>query len=144
LGHRAAVRKRAGAHRPRLVSVRAQLPGYQHRLVPARLRPAAADAGRRIALEFDGVFRNSIVVFNGHYLDTVVSGYAPFSFDVTDLATFGGKNVLVVRADATLGEGCSTKAWASTGMSGSLRPTRCTWRSGARLCARTCARARPR
>jgi beta-galactosidase len=65
----------------------------------------AADTGRRIALEFDGVFRNSIIVFNGHYLDTVVSGYAPFSFDVTDLAAFGGKNVLVVRADATLGEG---------------------------------------
>jgi beta-galactosidase len=65
----------------------------------------AADAGKRIALEFDGVFRNSIVVFNGHYLDTVMSGYAPFSFDVTDWATFGGKNVLLVRTDATLGEG---------------------------------------
>jgi beta-galactosidase len=50
----------------------------------------AADAGKRIALEFDGVFRNSIIVFNGHYLDTVVSGYAPFRFDVTDLAAFGG------------------------------------------------------
>ncbi len=65
----------------------------------------AADEGKRIALEFDGVFRNSIIVFNGHYLGTAMSGYAPFSFDVTDWATFGGKNVLVVRADATLGEG---------------------------------------
>jgi beta-galactosidase len=51
------------------------------------------------------VFRNSIVVFNGHYLGTAMSGYAPFSFDVTDLAAVGGKNVLVVRADATVGEG---------------------------------------
>ncbi len=63
------------------------------------------DAGKRISLEFDGVFRDAIVMFNGHYLGANESGYAPFRFDVTDLANFGDKNVLVVRADATLGEG---------------------------------------
>jgi beta-galactosidase len=65
----------------------------------------ASDAGRRISLEFDGVFRQAMVIFNGHYLGENMSGYAPFRFDITDLANVGGKNVLVVRADATLAEG---------------------------------------
>ncbi|MFI5235972.1 MAG: glycoside hydrolase family 2 TIM barrel-domain containing protein, partial [Gemmatimonadales bacterium] len=65
----------------------------------------AADLGRRISLEFDGVFRDSIVALNGHFLGRNQSGYAPFRYDVTDLANYGGKNVLVVRADATEHEG---------------------------------------
>ncbi|HLV94545.1 MAG TPA: beta-galactosidase GalA [Candidatus Acidoferrales bacterium] len=65
----------------------------------------ASDSGKRIAAEFDGVFRNAIVVFNGFYVGKNFSGYAPFRFDLTDFASFGGKNVLTVRADATLGEG---------------------------------------
>jgi beta-galactosidase len=64
-----------------------------------------ADAGKRIATEFDGVFRDAIVIFNGFYVGRNFSGYSPFRFDLTDLANFGGKNVLTVRVDATLGEG---------------------------------------
>jgi beta-galactosidase len=64
-----------------------------------------ADTGKRISIDFDGVFRDAMVMFNGHYLGENQSGYAPCRFDVTDLANFGDKNVLVVRADATLGEG---------------------------------------
>jgi len=64
-----------------------------------------ADSGKRIGLEFDGVFRDAVVMFNGHYLGENESGYAPFRFDLTDFANFGDRNVLVVRADATLGEG---------------------------------------
>jgi beta-galactosidase len=63
------------------------------------------DAGKRIAVEFDGVFRDAMVMFNGHYIGENASGYAPFRFDLTDFANFGEKNVLVVRVDATLGEG---------------------------------------
>jgi beta-galactosidase len=65
----------------------------------------ASDSGKRIRIEFDGVFRNAMVIFNGHYLGENFSGYAPFSFDVTDFANFGDKNVLAIRVDATLGEG---------------------------------------
>lgn len=65
----------------------------------------ASDLGRRIALEFDGVYRNSIVIFNGHYIGTNFSGYAPFRYDVTDQANYGSRNVLLVRVDATLGDG---------------------------------------
>jgi beta-galactosidase len=65
----------------------------------------AADSEKRIALEFDGVFRDAMVMFNGHYLGENFSGYGPFRFDITDFANFGEQNVLVVRVDATLGEG---------------------------------------
>ncbi|MHB8526286.1 MAG: beta-galactosidase GalA [Candidatus Acidiferrales bacterium] len=65
----------------------------------------SSDLGRRIALEFDGVFRDCIVALNGHYLGRNLSGYAPFHYDITDFANYGGKNVLVVRVDATEHEG---------------------------------------
>jgi beta-galactosidase len=65
----------------------------------------AEDSGKRIAVEFDGVFRNAIVMFNGHYVGENASGYAPFRFDLTDLGNPGGKNVLTVRVDATQSEG---------------------------------------
>ncbi|MGA3025103.1 MAG: beta-galactosidase GalA [Bryobacteraceae bacterium] len=64
-----------------------------------------ADAGRRIALEFDGVFRDCIVALNGHYLGRNLSGYAPFRFDVSDFLNYGDRNVLVVRVDASINEG---------------------------------------
>lgn len=65
----------------------------------------ASDLGRRIALDFDGVFRHAMIVLNGHYLGLHESGYAPFHCDVTDFVTYGGRNVLVVRVDATHNEG---------------------------------------
>lgn len=68
-----------------------------------------SELGRRISLEFDGVFRDAIVMLNGHYVGRNLSGYAPFRFDVTDLINYGttepGQNTLVVRADATESEG---------------------------------------
>lgn len=64
-----------------------------------------ADLGRRLALEFDGVFRDAMVVLNGIYLGRNLSGYAPFGFDITDSVRYGEQNILVVRADATEHEG---------------------------------------
>jgi beta-galactosidase len=63
------------------------------------------DLGRRIAIEFDGVFRDSIVWLNGHRLGRNESGYTPFRHDVSDLLEYGGSNVLVVRVDTTDWEG---------------------------------------
>jgi beta-galactosidase len=65
----------------------------------------ASDAGRRIAIQFDGVFRNCMVVLNGYYLGQNFSGYAPFGYDVTDFLNYGDKNILVVRVDASINEG---------------------------------------
>jgi beta-galactosidase len=64
-----------------------------------------ADRGRRIALEFDGVYRNSVVWVNGHYIGTEPSGYSGFRYDITDYLHYGGDNVIAVRVDATMEEG---------------------------------------
>lgn len=64
-----------------------------------------SDSGRRIAIEFDGVFRNAMVALNGIYLGRNLSGYAPFRFDLTDFVRYGDSNILVVRVDATEHEG---------------------------------------
>ena len=63
------------------------------------------DAGRRISVEFDGAFRSAIVFLNGYFIGRNDNGYAPFCFDVTDFTNFGGKNFLVVRMDASFGDG---------------------------------------
>jgi beta-galactosidase len=66
----------------------------------------AADRGRRIWLEFDGVFRDAIVLVNGYDVARNESGYAPFSVPIDDFLDYdGGPNVVTVRCDATLGEG---------------------------------------
>jgi beta-galactosidase len=65
----------------------------------------ASDAGRRVSIEFGGVFRDCIVAVNGHFLGRNLSGYASFRFDFSDVAHYGGKNIVVVRADATENEG---------------------------------------
>jgi len=64
-----------------------------------------SDAGKRISLEFDGAYRETTVVFNGFYIGQHSGGYDPFRFDVTDFANPGGRNVLLVRVDATESDG---------------------------------------
>lgn len=66
--------------------------------------PASAK-GRRVWLEFDGVYRDSTVWLNGTVLGTHQSGYTSFMYDATDAAVFDGQNSLVVRADARQNEG---------------------------------------
>jgi beta-galactosidase len=65
----------------------------------------AIDTGRRISLEFDGIFRDATIAINGHLVGRNFSGYAPYRADVTDIVTWGGRNTLVVRVDATEHEG---------------------------------------
>jgi beta-galactosidase len=66
---------------------------------------SAADLGRRITLEFDGVFRDSQVWVNGFYLGREASGYTSFGYDLTDYLNYGGNNTIAVRVDASLEEG---------------------------------------
>ena len=65
----------------------------------------AEDAGKRITIEFDGAYRETMVEFNGFYIGRHSGGYDPFSFDVTDFAYLGQRNVLLVRVDATQSDG---------------------------------------
>ena len=62
--------------------------------------------GKRIYIEFEGVFSQSSVWINGHKLGTHLSGYTGFVYDITDFVKFGDEgNMLVVYADARTPEG---------------------------------------
>jgi len=64
-----------------------------------------SDAGKRLSIEFDGAFRDTLVMVNGYILEREDSGYSPFRVDITDIANIGGDNLITVRIDASLGEG---------------------------------------
>src|SRR5271170_1641566 len=65
----------------------------------------AEDLGKRIFLQFDGVYRDAMVFCNGHLLGENSSGYAPFEFDISDVVNYGEENLLALRIDASLNEG---------------------------------------
>jgi beta-galactosidase len=63
--------------------------------------PAAA--GKKIVLEFDGVYMNSEVWINGQFLGRRPYGFVGFRYDLTEfLKTDGSPNVLAVRVDDSL------------------------------------------
>ena len=64
-----------------------------------------ADAGERLWLEFDGVFREATVFVNGWFIGHHESGYSSFRYDITDVANVGGQNVVAVKVDASQFEG---------------------------------------
>ena len=64
-----------------------------------------ADAGKRLWLEFDGVFRDCEIFVNGWFIGHHESGYGSFRYDITDVADCGGKNVVAVKVDASEFEG---------------------------------------
>ncbi|HSY18702.1 MAG TPA: glycoside hydrolase family 2 TIM barrel-domain containing protein, partial [Candidatus Acidoferrales bacterium] len=65
----------------------------------------AGDKGKVLQLEFDGVYRNSLVWLNGHCLGRHPDGYGSFRYDISRFANYGGKNEVVVRVDANRFEG---------------------------------------
>jgi beta-galactosidase len=65
----------------------------------------ASDLGKEISIQFDGIFRNSIIWINGFYVGHEISGYASSIYDVTDYLNYGGNNVVTVRVDASIEEG---------------------------------------
>lgn len=66
----------------------------------------AADQASRLWLEFDGVFRDSMVFVNGYIVAHNQSGYAPFRVEIDDFLNYDDKpNVIALRTDASLGEG---------------------------------------
>jgi len=55
--------------------------------------------GKRVSVEFDGVYKDATVFLNGHKLGTHPYGYTSFSFDLTPDIDFSKSNVLAVRVD---------------------------------------------
>jgi len=65
----------------------------------------ASDQGRRISVEFDGVARDALVFVNGCFLGRNDNSYAPFRFDLSDFLAYGARNYIVLRVDASFGDG---------------------------------------
>lgn len=58
-----------------------------------------APAGRRLTIEFEGVYMDSEVWINGHSLGRRPYGYSTFAHDLTPFLNDGGENVIAVRVD---------------------------------------------
>lgn len=56
---------------------------------------------KHIFLYFDGVYKNSEVWINGHYLGKRPNGFTPFQYEITPYLVKNGKNVVAVKADHT-------------------------------------------
>ncbi|MCX6910880.1 MAG: beta-galactosidase, partial [Verrucomicrobia bacterium] len=66
----------------------------------------AADRGRHLELQFDGVATHCTVWFNGTVVHRNWCGYTSFYIDITPFAQFGDHaNTIVVRVDANVMEG---------------------------------------
>lgn len=61
--------------------------------------------GKRVSVEFDGIYRDSEIWFNGHYIGNQPSGYTSFVLDLTPYVEFGKENTLAVRVDPRVQEG---------------------------------------
>lgn len=61
---------------------------------------ADAARGKRVHLEFDGIYQNSRVWLNGFYIGGRPYGYSSFEVDLTPYLKFGGQdNIVAVRVD---------------------------------------------
>lgn len=61
--------------------------------------PPDALEGRRMFVEFDGIYRNSEVWINGISLGKRCNGYVPVRYDLTEHLNPGEDNLIAVRAD---------------------------------------------
>lgn len=54
---------------------------------------------KNVSIEFDGVYKNSEVWINGHYLGKRPYGYSSFAYDLTPWLLFNKPNVISVKVD---------------------------------------------
>src|SRR5689334_20768078 len=82
-----------------------------------------ATKGKQIFIEFDGVYRNSEVWINGHYLGKRPYGYSTFQYELTPYLNYGAKaNVIAVKVDNSqqpnsrwyTGSGIYRNVWLTT------------------------------
>jgi beta-galactosidase len=63
----------------------------------------ATSKNKNISIEFDGVYKNSEVWINGHYLGKRPNGYISFQYDLTPYLKFGKeKNIIAVKVDNSM------------------------------------------
>jgi beta-galactosidase len=69
--------------------------------------------GKRIIIQFDGVYMNAEVWLNGQHMGSHPYGYTSFWFDLTDKVKFGGSNVIAVKAK---NEGENSRWYSGSGI----------------------------
>ncbi|WP_395050942.1 glycoside hydrolase family 2 TIM barrel-domain containing protein [Flavobacterium sp.] len=62
---------------------------------------SSENQGKLIFVEFEGVYRNSKIWINGHYLGNHLNGYLGFEHELTDYILFDQDNLIVVKYDNT-------------------------------------------
>jgi len=55
--------------------------------------------GKQVYIYFDGVYKNSEVWINGHYLGKRPNGFIPFQYELSKFLNYKGKNIITVKAD---------------------------------------------
>src|SRR5882757_3430806 len=73
----------------------------------------AAQKGKRLIIQFDGVYMNATVFINGRDLGTHPYGYTSFWYDITDKVKFDGKNIIAVEVK---NEGQNTRWYSGSGI----------------------------
>jgi beta-galactosidase len=71
------------------------------------------DKGKRVLIQFDGVYMNADVWLNGQLLGSHPYGYTSFWFDLTDKIKFGGANLLAVKVK---NEGENSRWYSGSGI----------------------------
>lgn len=73
----------------------------------------ASNKGKRVVIQFDGVYMNAEVWLNGRRAGAHPYGYTSFWFDVTGMVNFGGRNVLAVKVK---NEGENSRWYSGSGI----------------------------
>lgn len=73
----------------------------------------ASEKGRRLVIQFDGVYMNAEVWLNGQRVGAHPYGYTSFWFDLTDHVNFGGRNVVAVKVK---NEGENSRWYSGSGI----------------------------
>lgn len=73
----------------------------------------ADQKGKRIHIQFDGVYMNSDFWLNGQHLGNLPYGYTSYLFEVTDNIKFGEKNVIAVQVK---NEGQNSRWYSGSGI----------------------------
>lgn len=63
------------------------------------------DEGKRLFIQFDGVYRDSEVWLNGCLIGRHLGGYMGFEYEVTEAIKYGAQNTIAVHVDASEYEG---------------------------------------
>jgi len=61
-----------------------------------------SETGRKVYISFGGIYNNSEVWINGHYLGLRPNGYISFQYDLSQFINYGGDNLIAVKVDHSL------------------------------------------